>query len=825
MSSRTTSIGGVISLLGAFLAAALVLGLLTAGLVMPAVAATGAIARSGVDVFDQLPTEFKVDPLAQQSRILAADGTVIATPQDQNRIIVPLKSIAPVMRSAQVAIEDHRFYDHGGVDLQGVVRAAVSNLRTGETTSGASSLTQQYVKISLQYSALSSGDKDAAAAAVRKDYMRKLKELKYAITLEKKMSKNQILEGYMNLVYYGDRAYGIEAAAQHYFSIPASKLSLSQSALLAGLTQNPGTSDPVHFPTKAVARRNVVLDRMHELKVITDKQLKSAKARTLKQDLKVTNPKSTCLASPYPYWCDFIIKYALEMPQLGKTAEQRRRTLYQGGITITTTLDTRIQKITQEQLTKRVPIGDPSNVGAAAYVTEPGTGKVLAFAQNTKYAVDKQTASATGVSWALDKKYGGSGGFQFGSTAKMFALVTAMESGLNVESSVDAKAAGGESQATYEPKEWPGGIVDGCGPGDTWKVFNDSPFAGGKITLKEATAKSTNTAFIALAEQLGGCKVRDTVMRLGLHRADGGEIPPYAPAYVLGATEVSPQGVAQAYATLASEGKRCPVVAVTKITKGGKDIKLPETKCSEVVKSDVVRATDKFLVHNMTKGSGILNQLEGRPSAGKTGTANKNNESWFVGYTPNLVTAVWVGTPDDGNKRYMKDITIGGKFVKVMHGASVAAPIWKEIMNRALKGMPVKRFAEPSEKLLRGETVTVPSVTGMTVADAVTTLRGAGFSAGVGGTMVSSMRQGLVAAASPNGLAKSGSYITLLTSGDRNTRLTSPTTGGQPTFGDPNANGFGSNGNFSTNGNGRSNGNGNSNGNGGNGNNGNGNGG
>src|SRR3954468_2642656 len=174
MSSRTTSIGGVISLLGAFLASALVLGLLAAGLVMPAVGATGALARSGVDVFNELPSEFTTDPLAQTSRILAADGTVIATPQEQNRTVVPLDRIAPIMREAQVAIEDHRFYDHGGVDLQGVLRAAISNLRTGATTSGASSLTQQYVKISLQYSALSSGDKEAAAAAVKKDYMRKL---------------------------------------------------------------------------------------------------------------------------------------------------------------------------------------------------------------------------------------------------------------------------------------------------------------------------------------------------------------------------------------------------------------------------------------------------------------------------------------------------------------------------------------------------------------------------------------------------------------------------------------------------------------------------
>jgi membrane peptidoglycan carboxypeptidase len=331
---------------------------------------------------------------------------------------------------------------------------------------------------------------------------------------------------------------------------------------------------------------------------------------------------------------------------------------------------------------------------------------------------------------------------------------------------VVAKGAGGNSQATYTPDEWPGGIKKGCGPGGTWKVYNDSPFRGGRISLMEATAKSTNTAFIALAEQLGGCKVRDTVMRLGLHRADGGEIPPYAPAYVLGATEVSPQGVAQAYATLASDGKKCPVVAITKITQGRRNLPIPATKCQQVVDPDAVRATDKFLEYNMTHGSGILNQLDDgkRQSAGKTGTANGNNESWFVGYVPQLATAVWVGTPDDGNKRIMKNLRVGDRYVEVMHGAKIAAPIWKGIMNKALDGQPEIKFKEPSDKLLKGDQVDVPTVTGMSVSDAIATLQAAGFSATVGGTMSSSVPNGLVAGTSPYGRAPSGSVITIYTS-------------------------------------------------------------
>jgi len=759
MSSRTTSIGGVISLLGAFLAGAMVLGLLMAGLFMPAVGATGALARNGVDIFNELPGEFKTDPLAQQSRILATDGTVIATPQEQNRIIVPLKNVAPVMRDAQVAIEDHRFYEHGGFDLQGVIRAAIANIRTGQTTSGASSLTQQYVKISLQYAALNQGDEEAARAAVRKDYMRKLKELKYAITLEKQMTKDQILEGYLNLVYYGDQAYGVEAAARHYFSVPAGKLSLSQAALLAGLTQNPGTTDPVHFPEKALARRDVVLDRMHELGKITDKDWAAAKKRTLKDDLKVSNTSGTCLSSPYPYWCEFVINYVEQMPELGKTVEQRRHLLRTGGLTIQTTLDPKIQQIAQEEVTKRVPIGDPSQVGAAAYITEPSTGKVLGFAQNTTYTVQKQSLGKTGISWALDKQWGGSSGFHFGSTAKAFALLTAMESGMSTKASVKAKAAGTKA-ATYLPKEF----AKGCGPGEAWQVHNDTDFGGGSISLMKATALSTNTAFVALAQQLGGCKVWDTMNRLGLHMANGKPLPKYAPAYILGAAEVSPQGVAQAYATLANDGNRCSMVVVTKVVQGNKTLAEPKTKCEQISKPDYVRGTHKFLEYNMTDGSGRRNQLPGRQSAGKTGTSNSNNESWFVGYTPNLVTAVWVGTPDDGNKRKMFNVKVGGQTYPVMHGASIAAPIWKGIMTRALDGKPVMNFPEPSDKILNGDLKDIPNVVGRSVEEATSILESAGFTAQVGGTMDSSVRAGLVAGTSPFGRAPQGSVVTIYTS-------------------------------------------------------------
>src|SRR3954453_11124342 len=245
--SRTTSVGGVITLLGALLATSLVAGLLGAGLFMPAIGAAGAVARGGVHAFDSLPAELKQSPLAQQSRILAADGSTIATFYDENRIVVPLSKVAKVMQTAIVAIEDDRFYEHGGVDLRGLGRALVNNAQGGGTQ-GASTITQQFAKNTLVENAKADGYvqalKDAIARPGASGYARKLQELKYAVSLEKKMTKEDILQGYLNIAYFGAGTYGVEAAALHYFGVHAASLDLAQSAMIAGLVQSPSRYDP-----------------------------------------------------------------------------------------------------------------------------------------------------------------------------------------------------------------------------------------------------------------------------------------------------------------------------------------------------------------------------------------------------------------------------------------------------------------------------------------------------------------------------------------------------------------------------------------------------
>ncbi len=766
MPGRVTNFANIVSLLGAFLATSVVLGLLGAGLIMPAVGATGATARQGVHIFDSLPSDFTRTALSQQSRILASDGSLIATPYDENRIIVPLSKIAPVMQQAQIAIEDSRFYEHGGIDPLGVGRAFVSNLGGG-STQGASTLTQQYVKITLQENCLNKKDAKCAAAATAKSYTRKLQELKYAVTLEKILTKNQILEGYLNLVYYGDLAYGVEAAARNYFGVTAAKLSLPQAATLAGLVQLPSETDPIHFPAKALARRNVVLDRMHELNLITDKAWQSARKTKM-----VTNPKpalNSCASSPYPYFCNYVTAWLMEQPSLGKTPADRKQAINRGGLTIQTTLDPKMQLIAQKQINAKVPIGNSAKIGAAAALVEPGTGHVLAIAQNTKFSNKKGTPFGnTEVNWAVDNKYGSSIGFAFGSTAKLFAVAEALRSGMPINSTIIARSANATRPAVFTKADF----SDACAGTMPWNVRNDEGTRNGRISLTDAAAYSVNTAFAGLVAKLGACSVRDLMTRMGLHQGSGKPIQRLASSITLGSDSVSPLTLASAYATVASGGTYCvpsPVLTVT--TSDHKPLALPKKQCKKVLEPDVANGVTKILKTVLTKGTGSGNSLDGgRPAAGKTGTAgNKDgytNETWFAGYTPQLSTAVWVGTPIDANNTArMKGFRLGKtNYPNEVFGSTIAAPIWKQIMDKASAGMPFRDFAEPSDKVLQGDIVSIPSVTGLALGDAMAALASAGFSPVVGNAVASSIPVGLVVGTQPAYRALRGSSVTVFTS-------------------------------------------------------------
>ena len=771
---RATSLARVLRLLAVFLVASVVMGTLAAGLALPGVGGLGAATRSSVTLFDSLPSQFTASPLAQQSKMLDVKGNVIATPYEVNRVVVPLSAVAPVMREAQVAIEDSRFYAHGGVDVRGVVRALASNA-AGTTVQGGSTLTQQYVKVLLQETALTVGNKVAADAAAARSgaagLSRKLQELKYSLQLERTKSKDEILQGYLNLVYYGDQAYGVQAAAQHYFHKDAKDLLLPEAALVAGLAQNPGTTDPVNHPDKALARRNVVLDRMRELGLITDQQVTDAKAVSLAAMLHLTTVPSACSGSgDNAYFCDYVLKWLESDPSLnaalGATIEERKAKIFGGGLTIQTTLDPDITKMARDEIVRRVPLNNDVGLGSATVVIDPRTGEVRAMAQNTSYGIAAGKPGETSVNWAVDTALGGSQGFGFGSTEKAFALVTALAKGLPINSSVNAQTAGPHQAATYTGTDFP----DACGLGrSTWSVRNDEFVPGGLTTLTRATARSINTAFVALVSQLGACNVRDTETRMGLHQSNGNPVKPFPAAITLGTDSVSPMTVASAYGTLGNNGIHCspvPVAAIT--TMDAKVLPIPtsgSTNCQQVVDPDVAHGVAAIMSNVLTgEGTATTSALANdRPAAGKTGTTDGNNETWFVGYTPQLTSAVWVGTPN-GNTQVLDNVTLAGRFYPVVYGASIAAPIWKGIMDQALANQPTLPFPAPSDKITNGEDVAITSVEGQSIADATASLRAQGFTVTLGNRIFSLYPPGVVVGTDPGGQASPGSQVALLIS-------------------------------------------------------------
>lgn len=741
------------------------MGLLMAGLAIPAIGAGGSATTNTVKAFNDLPSEFSVSPLAQQSKILSADNKLIANPYDENRIIVPLTKISPWMQKAQIAIEDARFYEHGGLDVRGFTRAMVSNFSSGDVQ-GASTLTQQYVKITLQENALRRDDQEAAKAAVAKTYTRKLQELKYALDVERNFTKEQILAGYLNLVYYGDQAYGVEAAAQNYFGIPAAKLNIGQSALLAGIVQQPTRYNPVINPKQSQSRRNAVLDRMLSLGMASAKEVEAAKKVPVAKMLGNRKPpKGVCQRSSEPFFCAYMMEYLQKSPQmavLGKTPAERLKNINQGGLTIKTTLDSRLQAATLKALTEAVPVGNKSNLGAASTVIEPGTGKVLAMAQATDFAQSQLNLN-------VDQRYGGSQfGYQFGSTAKTYALVAALESGMPLDGTINAPMASPEDPHLFDPKE----MKDRCNADKPWEVENDYK-SGGEMTLAKATAESINTAFGRLVIDLGGCKVHEVMNRMGVHQGDGKPINTSISSITLGAGTMTPMTAASSYATLAARGKYCeptPIASIT--TSNGKSVKVPPTTCKQVIRADIADGVNALLQGPLVDRRGTAEgvwDVTKRPAAGKTGTTNNHNQSWFIGYTPQRAASVWVGNVKVSRPNGELN-TLNGKCFneygckKSVFGGTIAAPVWSKIMTAASQGLPVVPFTTPSAAVRTGNYVAVPDVTGASVESATEQLREAGFSVKVGGVVDSPIREGRVASTSPSRRAPKGGTVTLLIS-------------------------------------------------------------
>ncbi|MEU8681057.1 transglycosylase domain-containing protein [Streptomyces sp. NPDC048611] len=657
-----------------FLGVSVLAGAVLAGLALPAAGALGLTAKGSVEGFDEIPANLKTPPLSQRTRILDAKGGEIAKVYSRDRTVVGLDEMSPYVRKAIVAIEDARFYEHGAVDVKGILRAVNKNAQSGGVSEGASTLTQQYVKNVFVEEAGDNPDK--VAQATQQTLGRKVKELKYAIQVEKELGKRKILQNYLNITFFGQQAYGVEAAAQRYFSKHAKDLNLEESALLAGIVQSPTRYDPVSAPQEATKRRNTVLQRMADLKDVSQAQADAAAKKPVK--LAISRPKNGCItaADGAGFFCDYIRKVFLTSKNFGKNRKVRLQRWNEGGMTIRTTLDPQSQKSVQASLSDHVYDDDP--VAGAATLVEPGTGKILGMGQSRPYGFGE---NQTVINLSVDHDMGGGAGYQPGSTFKPVIAAAALEQGTNPEQ---------EYPSPYRmPYPSPVQTCDGEWQG-TDTTQNENKEEVGPYAMKEATAKSVNTYFVQLISDMGICPAVKMAEKMGIERADGKPLQE-VPSMTLGVQEMSPLTMASGYAAFANGGEYCSPVAIESITDArGRALKVPQTSCRSAMSKRTADTINTLLKGVVEDGTGKEAGLQGRDSAGKTGTSDSRYAAWFVGYTPNAAGAVWVGDPM--HKRKMYDISIGGVAHDKVYGADTPGPIWRDAMTGALDGRPAPQL-------------------------------------------------------------------------------------------------------------------------------------
>lgn len=698
----------------AFLGISTICGVLVAGLMVPAMAVAGGATTQSLAFFDDIPDEMTVGTPAQSSRILASDGSLIATFYNQNRTEVPLESISDYMKDAIVAVEDSRFYEHGGIDTRGLIRA-ISAMAQGGGRQGASTLTQQYVNNVIIQTYDANGEYDKIKLGGAKKVPEKVREIKLAIAMEKKYSKDEILQGYLNWVLYANGNYGIESAANFYFGAHAQDLNLPQSALLAGVVNSPSFYDPVANPENALSRRNLVLDHMLDQGMIDAKQHKEAVASEI--GLNVHPNKLGCTAAVRAeYFCQYVSNLIINDPTFGETPEDRQKMLEQGGLTITTTLDAGLQDAAQRQFERFTPMaGNPERVGQAISTVEPRTGKILAMAQNTKMeAPEGQFVSD--YNFNVDRvdlngnSLGGAGGFDVGSTIKPFTFAEWLNSGHRINDIVNA------SVRKY-PAGFPwnnscgvtSGIYDNNYPGSQ-DLQNAGDINYRNVTAREGLYSSLNTATFATAAKLDMCNVQKMMSATGIHL---GEDPnqPYSVENVsslLGSGEVSPLTMAASFATFASGGIHCDPIALLSITNvKGEQLPVPSANCNQTVKPEVAAGVNSVLQEVVGPlGSGYQIPLM-YPAGAKTGTTNDSQHTWTIGYTRGLSTASWLGSPEDKNESNNGKL-IANQRLDYVDGATYAGSTWQGYMNDIARFFDVGSFDPPPANMVNPPVVIPP---------------------------------------------------------------------------------------------------------------------
>ncbi|MHB0976018.1 MAG: transglycosylase domain-containing protein [Candidatus Aquicultorales bacterium] len=563
----------------------------------------------------------------QRSLVYAADGSVIGSFFVQNREPIPIKFVPQHFQDAVVAVEDRRFYKHKGVDLEAIMRAMLQNLSKKRISEGGSTLTQQYVKNVLIGNQLS--------------MTRKIKEAYLAMELERKYTKKQILEAYINTVYFGHGAYGVEAAAETYFGKRVQDLTLAESALIAGLPKSPQGFSPYDSPEESKRRQESVLDKMVNERFIGKAEAVEAKAQPLiYTPLEQEDPNDKVA----PYFVEYVKQQLLE--KYGK------ETVFSGGLKIYTTLDTKMQKAADTIIRSTLNLpGDPT---ASIVAVDPKTGHIKTMSVGRDFKTFKYNVAAQGRR-------------QPGSSFKVFVLVAALEKGM------DPKTAFPGSSPINIP------IPNST---EVWTVNNAEGSAYGPISLWDATLKSVNAVFAQVIMKIGPPAVVDAAKRMGVTS----ELEPYPAIAIGGLTDgVSPLEMASSFGTLATGGDYTEPIAVTRVLDRDKNV-IMENKpaMKRVVDPKIAGQATQILSEVIAKGTGMRANI-GRPAAGKTGTAENYQDAWFVGYTPDLSTAVWMGHAEAQiQMRTVHDVP--------GYGGIIPATMWGEFMAEALKDVPPHKF-------------------------------------------------------------------------------------------------------------------------------------
>jgi len=715
-------------------------GVLAAGLAMPAVTVAGTSTKAASDVLDAIDTDLEIPQLNQKSYMYDVKGNLMTEFYLENRVVVPLDQISQAMQDAVIALEDHRFWEHGGVDLQGMARAMVNNASDG-STQGASTITQQYVKNALIAKAVQNDDAVALEDATEASYARKLKEAKLAVALEQKVGKAKVLEGYLNIAQFGQSVYGVEAAANYYFGISAKDLDAVQAATIAAVTQSPTNLDPAKNPKNNKERRDAALDAMEREGFITKAEHDRGVATDVTASLNLTPTKTGCEVADASggagFFCDFVIQWLLHSKAFGPDDETRQAKLGLGGLHIHTTLDPEAQAAAKDTVDWRIPPDDWTAMGTALSAVEPGTGKIRAMAQNRAFSNHPKNAAATSVNYNVDQKMGGATGFQAGSAFKPVVLAEWLTKGHSLNEAFNG------TKTNYQDTTWQAY----CEAGGTLQLYENWQVKGSSSYFNaiQATTQSSNTAYAAMEYQLDLCDIEDMAARLGVKRADGRSWDHF-PSQVFGSNEVTPLAMAGAYATFAAEGRFCEPTPIEKVTdSAGQSVVAGATNCSQVLSKDVARGVTLALQQVVTYGTGTRARLWDRPVAGKTGTTDDSMAVWFVGYAPQLAAATWAGNPQAASEGLIGDY-------RYSFGGTLMAAAFQHFMAAVMEGQPVVEFERPSTELERGKQVQVPWVVGRSEQEARSALQWAGFAPVSASQRVpSDQPEGTVLSQSPGG--------------------------------------------------------------------------